>query len=59
VVEVDEDGRRQDPARHTRRAPARQQASQGEVRGLVEDTDARAAAPGERAQRVGQQGGEG
>jgi hypothetical protein len=59
VVEVDEDRRRQDAAGHARWAPARQQGPQSEVRGLVEDADGRAVAPGERAQRVRQQRAEG
>jgi hypothetical protein len=60
VVEVDEDGGDEDPARDFGRAPGGQQRAERQVRGLVEDADGDAVAPGERAQRVGQQrcGGE-
>ena len=55
VVEVDEDGRDQDPARDLGRAPGGEQRAEREVRRLVEDADGGAVAAGERPQRVGRQ----
>jgi hypothetical protein len=55
VIEVDEHRCQQDPARDIRLAPGGEQRAEREVRGLVEDADGRAAAAGERPQRVRQQ----